>query len=100
MGDGWLTLADYPFTPEAAQDAAPAAGASGPPLSFGHVVPFVAGTRAIQIVQNSADTVIGTKAVSLNPPAISNVALQGPAESGVRSADPRMDSDRCRTGIP
>lgn len=77
IGAGGVTLADYPFAPEAVEDTATSAGGS-PLLSFGHVVPFVAGTQAIQIVDAStAERVIGVKVVSPNPPVISNVALQG-----------------------
>jgi YVTN family beta-propeller protein len=75
IGAGGVTLADYPFTPEAV-DEGPGTGA--PSLSFGHVVPFVPGTQEIQIVDTSTGSiVIGAKTVSPNPPAISNVALQG-----------------------
>ena len=78
IGAGGVILADYPFTPEAVEEGVTTAGVSSPALSFGHVVPFVAGTRAIRIVDaTTAERVIGAKAVSLNPPVISNVALQG-----------------------
>jgi YVTN family beta-propeller protein len=78
LGTGGVTLADYPFTPEVVEEGATTAAAGSPALSFGHVVPFVAGTQMIQIVDASAgSTVIGTKTVSANPPTISNVALEG-----------------------
>ena len=77
IGAGGVTLADYPFTPEAIEDSVTTDGGS-PLLRFGHVVPFIAGTQAIRIVDaTTAERVIGAKAVSLNPPVISNVALQG-----------------------
>lgn len=61
-------LADYPFTPEEVEH--------GTGLGFNQVVNFVAGTRAIQIVQTSNGQVLGSATVSANPPTISNVALQ------------------------
>lgn len=74
---GGATLADYPFTPDEVADAA-APGSSSAPGSFGQVVPFVAGTQEIQIVDGTAGSaVIGQKTVSPNAPAVSGVALQG-----------------------
>jgi hypothetical protein len=62
-------LATYPFTPEAVDEAGG--------LGFSQVVDFVAGTRAVQIVRTSDNKVLGSAAVSPNPPVISHVALQG-----------------------
>lgn len=77
IGTGGVTLADYPFTPAVVEDTV-LAGGGVPPLSFGQVVPFVADTQKIQIVDNAAgSTVIGTRTVSAHPPTISNVALPG-----------------------
>lgn len=61
-------LAEYPFTPEAVEH--------GEGLGFNQVVNFVAGTRAIQIVQVDNGQVLGSAAVSANAPSLSNVALQ------------------------
>jgi YVTN family beta-propeller protein len=77
IGADGATLADYPFTPDVLADARPTGGGS-PSLGFGHVVPFVAGTREIRIVDVSgSERVLGLKSVSANPPAVGNVALQG-----------------------
>jgi hypothetical protein len=77
IGAGGFTLADYPFTPEVVEDAT-TTEESSPSFGFGHVVPFVAGTTEVQIVDNSSGSrVIGTKTISPNPPVVSNVALQG-----------------------
>lgn len=65
---GNTTLADYPFTPEEVDH--------GIGLGFNQVVNFVAGTRAIQIVQSSTGQILGSSPVSANPPTISNVVLQ------------------------
>ncbi|MBW7886260.1 MAG: hypothetical protein H3C34_27265, partial [Caldilineaceae bacterium] len=62
-------LATYAFTPDEVSHA------DG--LGFGQVVNFVAGTRTIQILRNSDSLVMGSTAVSANPPTVSNVALQG-----------------------
>jgi hypothetical protein len=74
-GAGGVTLASYPF-------AATTLGESeltgaGAVLSFGQIVPFVAGTQMIQIVDLTANRVLGQQVVSPNPPLIGNVALQG-----------------------
>lgn len=70
-------LADYPFVPQAVEEGPGAEG--GPlPLEFGHVVPFVAETRSIQIVDAAAGTVIGTKTVSASAPIVGDVTLDGP----------------------
>lgn len=77
IGAGGATLADYPFTPDEVADAA-APGSSAEPGSFGQVVPFIAGTQEVQIVDATAGSaVIGEKTVSANAPAVSDVALQG-----------------------
>jgi Viral BACON domain len=62
-------LADYAFTPNPADD--------GGALGFDQVVTFVAGTRTVQIVAQSGNQVLASRAVSANPPVLSNVALQG-----------------------
>jgi hypothetical protein len=62
-------LADYNFTPSTPDD--------GGGLGFDQVVNFVAGTRTVQIVKQSGGQVLASKAVSANPPSLSNVALQG-----------------------
>lgn len=81
IGTGGVTLADYPFTPAVVEDTVLAGGSSPPPLSFGQVVPFVADTQKIQIVDNSVGSaVIGTKTVSAHPPTINNVVLPGASD--------------------
>lgn len=96
IGAGGATLADYPFTPDEVADAA-APGSSAAPASFGQVVPFVAGTQEIQIVDGmTGSTVIGQKTVSPNAPAVSGVALQGlpdPATGQVTLAWNASDAD-------
>jgi hypothetical protein len=62
-------LATYSFTPTPSDD--------GSGLTFDQVVNFVAGTRAVQIIRNSDNAVLGSQAISANPPTVSNVALQG-----------------------
>lgn len=62
-------LADYAFTPELNTDTGN--------LGFGQVVNFVAGTRTVQIVRLSDQAVLTSQPVSANPPAVSEVALQG-----------------------
>jgi YVTN family beta-propeller protein len=79
MGAGGATLASYPFAP-AALGETELAGA-GPLLNFAQVVPFIAGTQMIQILDSSANRVIGQKAVSPHPPLVGNVALQGSVSS-------------------
>jgi hypothetical protein len=75
VGVGAISLAEYPFTPEPLSDAEEVAGA--PTLNFAHVVPFVAGTEEIQIVDVSAgNRVVAARAVSPNAPVVSNVMLQ------------------------
>ncbi len=70
LSAGGTQLADYPFTPSGDQDAAA--------LDMGQVVPFVAGTRTVQIVRLGDGAVIATKPVSANPPTVSSVALVSP----------------------
>ena len=87
IGPGGVTLADYPFAPEAVTEGEASGGASPPPLSFGHVVPFVAGTQEIQIIHAVAgDVVIGAKTISPQPPVLSNVALQGQPDPATGAA--------------
>jgi hypothetical protein len=62
-------LADYAFTPNPADD--------GGGLGFDQVVQFVAGTRTVQIVKQGGGQVLVSRAVSANPPSLSDVALQG-----------------------
>lgn len=62
-------LADYPFTPDAAEEGQTF-------QSFGEIVPFVAGTVKIQIVETTANEVWREETVSANAPVVSNVALQ------------------------
>jgi YVTN family beta-propeller protein len=76
IGGGGATLADYAFTPDALADA-------GAALAFGHVVPWVAGTTEVRIVDaSSGERVIAARAVSANPPVFAGVALQGPPDPG------------------
>jgi YVTN family beta-propeller protein len=76
IGDGGAILADYAFTPEPGDDAV-TAGGNGPPRSFGHAVPFVAGTREVRIVDTTAGgAVLASKAVSSNAPVVANVVAQ------------------------
>ena len=62
-------LAEHAFTPELNDDTGT--------LGFGMVVDFEPGTRMVQIVRNADNLVLGSQAVSADPPSISNVALQG-----------------------
>lgn len=73
LGGGGAQLANYPFTAEMPEDSTPSS-----PLSFGLVVPFVAGARELRIVATASGQVFATRSISANPPAISNVALQNP----------------------
>jgi len=72
-----VVLADYPFAPAPSEEG-PGDEGSSPPLGFGHVVPFVAGTRTIQIVDAATATVLGAKPVSASPPLLGDVTLVGP----------------------
>jgi hypothetical protein len=62
-------LTEYAFTPELSDDTGM--------LGFGLVVDFLPGTRLVQIVRTTDETVLGSQEVSANPPVISDVALQG-----------------------
>jgi hypothetical protein len=62
-------LADYRFTPEGDDDGAERS-------AFGLVVPFVNGTRQIQITRVSTGAALYSQAISANPPSISGVGLQ------------------------
>jgi YVTN family beta-propeller protein len=74
IGGGGATLADYAFTPDPLGDA-------GAALAFGHVIPWVAGTTEVRIVDaSSGERVLATRAVSANPPVFAGVALQGPPD--------------------
>ncbi|MEO8137135.1 MAG: hypothetical protein ABI831_24545, partial [Betaproteobacteria bacterium] len=76
LGAGGVVLADYSFAPATVETGPAAAAAFAPVSSFGHVVPFVAGTQEIRIIDTAAgNAVIGAKAFSLNPPIIGNAAL-------------------------
>lgn len=75
IGAGGVTLADYPFAPHEIVDAISTPG-DAPSMSIGQIVPFVAGTQEVQIVDIAAGSAIGTQAVSSNRPAISNITIQ------------------------
>lgn len=84
-------LADYAFTPTQSEESQL--------LGFDQVVNFVPGTRVVQIVRQSDGQVFGSYAVSANPPAVSDVALQGAPDpvSGVvtlgwNASDPDNDA--------
>lgn len=83
IGDGAVVLADYPFTPNADADAA-ISGTAALPLSFGQVVPFVAGTREVRIVDTlGGGAVLASKPVSSNAPTVGNVVAQGGPDSSI-----------------
>ena len=93
IGDGGATLADYSFTPELGDDAV-TAGGHGPPLSFGHAVAFVAGTREVRIVDTSAGgAVLASKAVSSNAPVVGNVMAQAGSGTGLTLTWTASDAD-------
>jgi hypothetical protein len=73
LDSGGATLADYPFSAEESADAEEW-------QNFGQIVPFVAGTRQIQIVANADNKVLASQSVSASAPTISDVALQSPSE--------------------
>jgi hypothetical protein len=86
-------LADYAFTPEVGDDAV-TAGGNGPPLSFGHTVPFVAGTREVRIVDASAGgAVLASKAVSSNAPIVANVVAQAGSGANIALTWTASDAD-------
>ena len=66
------TLAEYAFTPIAADDGDETA------LTFGQIVDWVAGTESVQIVALASGDVWVATAVSPNPPEVSNVMLLNP----------------------
>jgi hypothetical protein len=77
LGDGAVVLADYFFAPVAQDDAVDA-------LGFGHVVPFVAGTRTVQIVDTLAgNAVLASRQVSSNAPVVVDVVAQSAPGSDV-----------------
>ena len=76
-GDYSLRLLDGDNNPLAEHAFTPELGAETGMLGFGMVVNFEPGTRMVQIVRNADNMVLGSQAVSANPPVISNVALQG-----------------------
>ena len=63
LKNGSTTLADYPFNPELIDDGLE------PFYSFGQVVPFVAGTTLVQILDN-AENVLASVSVSANAPVV------------------------------
>jgi len=69
LDDSSVVLADYPFIPEPADNT--------PTLSFGQVVTFTAGTAQVQIIKGNLDEVLASKTVSANPPAVTDVQIQG-----------------------
>ena len=68
---GNAVLADYAFTAEVVQNV------DHTVLSFGQVVSFTAGTAHVQIVRLADGQVLVSETLSANPPAVSDVALQG-----------------------
>lgn len=68
---GQAILADHAFTPE------PVENVDHTVLSFGQVVSFTAGTAHVQIVRLADSQVLVSETLSANPPAVSDVALQG-----------------------
>jgi hypothetical protein len=72
-------LASYSFAPVADEDAAAPGAPGAKPLSFAHVVSFVAGTRELRIVHDSAGgAVLATTPVSENAPIVGTVTAGGP----------------------
>lgn len=74
LNSGGGTLANYAFQPVRASDAAPGNNNTAETLSFGHVVPFVAGTRQIQILRNAQ--VLTTRPISAAAPVLGPVTVQ------------------------
>jgi len=64
-------LADYPFSPGPVYNVDP------PRLSIEQVVSYTPGTAEVQIVRISDTLVLTSETLSVNPPTISDVALQG-----------------------
>ena len=84
IGDGAVTLADYPFTPDAGDDAVTSDGASGPQLGFGYAVPFVVGTREVRVVNTSTGgAVLASKSVSSNAPVVTDVVAVAGSGSNI-----------------
>jgi hypothetical protein len=65
-------LASHGFTPREVGEGAP------DQRSFGLVVPFLAGTRSLRLVDTATAKVLATHTVSANGPVVSNVALANP----------------------
>jgi hypothetical protein len=76
VGAAGETLAEYAFAPTDVADAV-TAGSTAVARSFGQVVPFVSGTRGIQIIDKAAgNRVIGTRVVSPTRPDIRAISVQ------------------------
>ena len=71
LGEGGNELATYLFAPEGDQ-------AENEGQACGVVVPFVAGTRSLEIVDVASNQVRYQAPVSANAPTVSNVALDNP----------------------
>lgn len=69
-GGGLLT--SHGFTPTVSNEGAPEQ------RNFGLVVPFMAGTRSLRLVDTATAKVIATRVVSANAPVVSNVAFVSP----------------------
>lgn len=72
-----LRLLDVSNTQVSSQDFSSVLLGEDPMESFQLVVPFVLGARTIEISAVRTGDVLGTYAISANPPVVSNVALQG-----------------------
>lgn len=68
--NGARVVADYPFTPAAAQDG------EQPMLQVGQVVDFVPGTTTVRIVKLDTGNVYWSQAISAAAPAISGVSIR------------------------
>ncbi|NJN16478.1 MAG: hypothetical protein HC822_09505 [Oscillochloris sp.] len=86
VGNG-ATLAEHPFTPDGIDDS------DATLLGFGQIVPFAAGTTAIQIVRLSDGAIVGTQTVSANPPTVANVQLTAPGTPVSGEATLSWDAD-------
>jgi hypothetical protein len=71
VGDGGAVLATHPFTPEPVADSTTGLG------TVSLVVPWVAGTRSVRIVELASGATRFTKSVSATAPTVSGVALVG-----------------------
>ncbi len=95
---GGNVLADYPFAPAS---AGAGTTAEGGPASFAHVVPWVGGTRVLQIVDTAnADAVLAQRAISAAAPQVGAVIAQlpsgsaGPVTLSWTASDPDGDTLR------